>query len=70
MEPAPSYAGGVSRSTVAPLGAVEFGDLVALHAAAAIELHTDTSLLGLWETVAASTLDYSGIRLRNARLCA
>ncbi len=60
----------ISRAAVEPLELVELGDLRALHASAAIELHTDAALLSLWDTVVASTLDYSGIRLRNARLCA
>src|SRR6184192_1528930 len=58
----------VSRRTVEPLELVELGDLVARHDAAAIELRTEPDLLRLWDEVVASTLDYSGIRLRNARL--
>lgn len=58
----------VSRETVVSQELVELGDLVELHARAGIELGTDDDLLGLWERVAASSLDFSGIRLRNATL--
>jgi hypothetical protein len=58
----------VSRQAVEPLELVELGDLVARHDAAAIELRTEPDLLRLWDGVLTSTLDYSGIRLRNARL--
>jgi hypothetical protein len=50
----------VSReSVVVPLELIELGDLLARHADAGIELRP------LWDNVIA-TLDYSGIRLRNA----
>lgn len=55
----------VSRSEVEPLDVVELDDLLAMHAAAAIELRIVPSLLPLWERVAASTLEFSGVRLRN-----
>ena len=58
----------VSRAAVAPLELVELGDLLTLHAAAEIELRVVPVLLPLWERVAASTLQFSGIRLRNATL--
>jgi uncharacterized protein DUF6886 len=58
----------VSRETIEPLQVVELGDLLARHAAAAIELRIAPSLYPLWEAVAASSLDFSGIRLRNATL--
>jgi Family of unknown function (DUF6886) len=58
----------VSRTTVVPLELVELGDLLALHADARIELRIAPELLGLWENVTNSTLDFSGIRLRNATL--
>jgi hypothetical protein len=58
----------VSRTTVEPLELVELGDLLALHADARIELRIAPELLGLWENVTNSTLDFSGIRLRNATL--
>ena len=56
----------VSPVTVDALERVELGDLVQLHGDAEIELRTEPDLLALWERVLASTLDHSGIRLRNA----
>ena len=58
----------VSRATVEPVELVELGDLLALHADARIELRIAPELLGLWENVLNSTLDFSGIRLRNVTL--
>ena len=58
----------ISRLSVDPLELVELGDLVERHAAAGIALDVDDDLLGLWERVIASTLDFSGIRLRNASM--
>ena len=60
----------VSRTTVEPLECSPLGDLVALHADARIELRFTSALYPLWDAVAASTLDFSGIRLRNATLSA
>lgn len=57
-----------STEAVEPLGVVELGDLLALHARARIELRIAPALYPLWDAVAASTLDFSGIRLRNATL--
>jgi hypothetical protein len=56
----------ISRATVVPLELVELGDLLTRHADAGIELRFAPSLFPLWDAVVASTLDYSGIRLRNA----
>ena len=56
----------ISAEPVEPIELVELGDLVARHEAAKIELHTEDDLLGLWDQVIASSLGYSGIRLRNA----
>lgn len=56
----------VSRATVEPLELVELGDLLARHAEARIELRIAPALHPLWDEVVGSTLDYSGIRLRNA----
>jgi hypothetical protein len=58
----------VSRNTVVPLEHVELGDLLARHADARIELRIAPTLYPLWDDVVASTLDFSGIRLRNATL--
>jgi hypothetical protein len=58
----------VSRTAVAPVELVELGDLLVRHAEARIELRLTPALGPLWERVVASTLDFSGIRLRNARL--
>ena len=56
----------VSTETVEPLEVVELGDLVARHDDARIALRVVPSIWPLWERVAASTLEFSGIRLRNA----
>jgi hypothetical protein len=60
----------ISEVAVEPLELVELGDLVARHEAAAIELRTEPELLRLWDEVIRSSLGFSGIRLRNARLTA
>jgi hypothetical protein len=57
----------VSRETVEPVDVAPLGDLVALHEAAEIELRILPSLWPLWNEVVASTLEFSGVRLRNAR---
>lgn len=57
----------VSTSAVVPIERVELGDLLARHAAAAIELRTVPSIWPLWDRVIASSLEFSGSRLRNAR---
>jgi hypothetical protein len=67
FEPHPAVGGyWLSREAVAPLELVELGDLIARHAEAAIELRLVPSLAPLWQRVIASTLEFSGIRLRNA----
>jgi hypothetical protein len=55
----------VSRAPVEPLEVVELGDLLVRHAEAGIELRTVADLAALWRLVSASTLAFSGIRLRN-----
>jgi hypothetical protein len=60
----------VTRESVDPLELVELGDLLARHAEARIELRVAPALYPLWDSVVASTLDFSGIRLRNATLSA
>ena len=56
----------VSRETVAPLELVELGDLLARHATEGIELRIAPALYPLWDDVIETSLDFSGIRLRNA----
>lgn len=56
----------VARGPVEPLEVVELGELVRRHEEAQIELRVLPSIGPLWERVAASTLEFSGIRLRNA----
>jgi len=58
----------ISPLGVEPSQCIELADLLALHAAAEIELRIAPKLLALWDRVIASTLDFSGIRLRNATL--
>jgi hypothetical protein len=58
----------ISAVTVEALERRALGDLLALHADSGIELRIGPGLLELWDAVAASTLDFSGIRLRNATL--
>jgi len=60
----------ISAAAVEPLELVELGDLVERHALAGIRLETECDLGGLWNRIVVSTLDFSGIRLRNARLLA
>jgi hypothetical protein len=57
----------VSRESVTPLARVDLDDLVAEHATAGIELQVLNNLWPLWDRVIASSLEFSGIRLRNAR---
>jgi hypothetical protein len=56
----------VSQEPVEPFELVELGDLLGRHAEAGIELRLVPSLAPLWERVIRSTLEFSGIRLRNA----
>jgi hypothetical protein len=68
FEPDPEVGGyWLSREQVVPLEVVELGDLLARHAEAGIELRIVKSLWPLWDRVVASTLEFSGMRLRNAR---
>lgn len=58
----------VTTTAVDPLGRPErVGDLFALHDDAGIELRVLDNLWAFWDDVIASTLGFSGIRLRNAR---
>lgn len=57
----------VSHATVDPLEVTAIEDLIATHAAAGIPLRTEENLWQLWDEVVASSLEYSGIRLRRAQ---
>ena len=68
FDPHPQVGGyWVSRETVEALEVRPLGDLVALHDDAEIELRVLPNLWPLWNDVVASTLEYSGMRLRNAQ---
>lgn len=57
----------VSDHPVRPLGPAErLGDLLALHEEAGIQLRVLPNLWTFWDAVVATTLGFSGIRLRNA----
>jgi hypothetical protein len=57
----------VSREAVAPLERLRIDDLVQKHADAGIELRLLKNLWPLWDRVVASTLEFSGIRLRSSQ---
>ena len=56
----------MSREPVDALARLTIDDLVGRHAAAGIRLRTESNLWPLWDDVIASTLEFSGMRLRNA----
>ena len=56
----------VAREPVEPIEVVELGDLLKRHEEARIEVRALPDIRPLWERVAASTLEFSGIRLHNA----
>ena len=60
----------LSAEPVEPFELVELGNLVERHEAAGIALHSDDDLVRLWNDVIGSSLGFSGIRLRNARMSA
>jgi hypothetical protein len=67
FEPHPETGGyWVAREAVEPLDLTVLDDLLGRHAAAGIELRIVPALAPLWRRVVASTLQFSGIRLRNA----
>ena len=67
FEPHPEVGGyWVARTRVEPEEVEALGDLVARHERAAIELRVLPNLWPLWDEVVESTLEYSGMRLRNA----
>jgi hypothetical protein len=57
----------VSRTGVSPLGIDTIDDLLGAIVAAGAELRVMPALFELWGRVIASTLEFSGTRLRNAR---
>jgi len=56
----------IARDTAVPLEMHPLGDLVALHEQAGIELRALPNLWPVWNDVVASTLEFSGMRLRYA----
>ncbi|HKC78204.1 MAG TPA: hypothetical protein VKB70_07460 [Gaiellaceae bacterium] len=58
----------LSAEPVEPLELVELGNLVERHEAAGIALDTEEDLVRFWDDVVGSSLGFSGIRLRNARI--
>jgi hypothetical protein len=56
----------ISSSPVDAIERVEVGDLLTRHAEAGNELRVTPSLYPLWDKVIETTLEFSGIRLRNA----
>jgi uncharacterized protein DUF6886 len=57
----------VSEVAVETLERIELGDLLERHVAAGIELRIVPSIWPLWDRVVASSLEFSGSRLRNAQ---
>ena len=56
----------ISREPVEALDRIACGDLLARHAQARIELRVTPSIWPFWRRVTASTVEFSGSRLRNA----
>lgn len=55
-----------ASTTIEAIERAEVGDLLARHADEGVELRIAPSLYPLWDRVIETTLDFSGIRLRNA----
>ena len=67
FEPHPEVGGyWISRAAVEPIETELLDDLVGRHRRAEIELRVLPNLWPLWNDVVASTLEFSGMRLRNA----
>jgi len=67
FEPDPAVTGyWRSRSGVTPTEVVVITDFIGRHAEAGIELRVVLDLWSVWDRIVASTLEFSGIRLRNA----
>ena len=66
FEPHPVGGYWISRETVEPVEVVPLGELVERHGRAGIELRPLPNLWPTWDEVVASTLEFSGMRLRNA----
>ena len=67
FEPHPEVGGyWIARTAVEPVDVQPLGDLAARHERAEIELRVLPNLWPLWDEVVASTLEFSGMRLRNA----
>ena len=67
FEPHPDVGGyWISRAPVEPIETELLDDLVGRHRRAEIELRVLPNLWPLWNDVVASTLEFSGMRLRNA----
>jgi hypothetical protein len=56
----------ISREPVDAIGRLQIDDLVGRHRAARIDLRVVPNLWPLWDEVVGSTLEFSGMRLRNA----
>jgi len=56
----------IASTPVEAIERVEMGDLLGRHATAGIELRIAPSLYPLWDKVIETSLEFSGIRLRNA----
>ena len=68
FEPHPEVGGyWIGRDTVEPIAIEPIADLVGRHEQAEIELRVLPNLWPLWNEVAASTLQFSAMRLRNAQ---
>jgi Family of unknown function (DUF6886) len=56
----------IASTPVDAIERLEVGDLLARHAEAGNEVRTAPALYPLWDKVVGTTLEFSGIRLRNA----